>query len=79
MDSPTTEQPKQSYKDFSLEPADEGLMKHLRPGHSTILKMTGRYQDIARLLGIADGTAKSRMHRARAALVELRNRREVCP
>lgn len=52
--------------------ADALLLTKLPHDHRAILKMTGTYKAIAATLGIPEGTARSRLNRARKALLALR-------
>ena len=58
-----------------LEAGDEELMTRLTAGYQEILRAKGSYIEIASSLGIAVGTVRSRLHRARSALVKLRQSR----
>jgi DNA-directed RNA polymerase specialized sigma24 family protein len=65
----------QPLKDLPLEAGDEELMTRLTAGYQEILRAKGSYIEIASSLGIAVGTVRSRLHRARSALVKLRQSR----
>jgi DNA-directed RNA polymerase specialized sigma24 family protein len=74
---PTPEGPKaptrqQKYFGFVLQPGDEALLPLLSEEHRAILKGHGSYAERAEALGVAVGTVRSRLHRARAALEKLR-------
>lgn len=60
------------YGNFKITESDAKLVEGLPDYQRAILGETGSYEDIASRLKIAVGTAKSRMHRARAALTALR-------
>ncbi len=61
--------------DFKILDTDGPLIERLSPKHQDVLRVAGSYREIATLLGIAsEGTVKSRLHRARVALVELREK-----
>ena len=60
---------------LTLEPRDDELLNHLSPKHREILRSEGQYTELAAKLGVAVGTVRSRLHRARAALLALRNAR----
>jgi DNA-directed RNA polymerase specialized sigma24 family protein len=62
----------QKYNGFALRPGDEELLDQLSPQQQKILLSEGPYNDLAAALGVAVGTLKSRLHRARAALSALR-------
>lgn len=71
MDAPG-DRLKHQFSDFSLEEADELLLDRLLPRHRAILVMPGNYRALAKALAVPIGTVKSRLHRARAALIKLR-------
>ena len=56
----------------ALMQSDDPLLEHLSPPHRQILRAEGSYEEIAAALGIPVGTVRSRLSRARQALVELR-------
>jgi hypothetical protein len=66
----------QKYLHFRLLPGDEALIEQLSPGQRAILKSDGSYVKRAEDLGIAIGTVRSRLHRAREALSQLRALRD---
>ena len=55
-----------------LQPSDERLLQFLTPEQVEILRCEGSYVEIAQKLNIPLGTVRSRLSRARAALVQLR-------
>lgn len=57
---------------YLLTEADEFLLSRLPEPYVEILRQEGSMEEIAQRLHIALGTAKSRTHRARAALDRLR-------
>jgi DNA-directed RNA polymerase specialized sigma24 family protein len=57
---------------FELREGDEELLLQLSAKHSAALLAKGSYEKRAASLGIARGTFKSQLHRARARLEELR-------
>ena len=64
----------QKYTGFALQPGDEELFHQLSPQQQEILRSKGTYNDLAAAFGVAVGTIRSRLHRARAALSALRER-----
>lgn len=74
----TTAKRPQPYAHFKLTKADDALIALMSDAHQGVLRLNGSsYEEIAKQLGIAAGTAKSRLHRARAYLVRLRNGESV--
>src|ERR1700744_4197544 len=67
----------QKFQHFALTPEDEKLLEELPPYQQAILRSTGSYQERAEQLGVAVGTVRSRLHRARAALEKLRQRHQA--
>lgn len=67
--SPRRNRAKSSYL---LTEADEFLLAQLPDPFVEILRQEGSMDEIARRLNVAPGTVKSRTHRARAALDQLR-------
>lgn len=57
---------------YLLTEADEFLLAQLPDPFVEILRQEGSMEEIAQRLNIAPGTVKSRTHRARAALDQLR-------
>jgi DNA-directed RNA polymerase specialized sigma24 family protein len=57
---------------FPLTEQDEPLLAQLSPRYVEILRQDGQMTDIASRLNLPIGTVKSRLHRARAALTQLR-------
>lgn len=57
---------------FPLTEQDEPLLAQLSPRYVEILRQEGQMADIAAKLNLPIGTVKSRLHRARAALMALR-------
>jgi len=64
----------QKYTGMELQPGDEEFLDRLSPRHQEILRTKGTYHDLAAAFGVAVGTIRSRLHRARAALFALRER-----
>jgi DNA-directed RNA polymerase specialized sigma24 family protein len=66
----------QKYMGFALQPSDEELLEQLSLQQREILTSKGTYNDLAATFGVAVGTIRSRLHRARASLAALRVLRE---
>lgn len=64
------------FRGFRPTDQDEELLDQLEPPHRDILRASGSYREISESLNIPLGTVRSRMHRARSALVALRKQRE---
>jgi hypothetical protein len=73
-DKPSLRQ--QKYLHFRLMPGDESLIEQLTMDQQKILKSEGSYSKRAEDLGVAVGTVRSRLHRAREALLKLRIERD---
>ena len=58
---------------FVITDADKPLIAQLQESYRVILLESGKYEAIAARLGIEEGTVKSRMNRARVALIALRD------
>jgi DNA-directed RNA polymerase specialized sigma24 family protein len=69
---PAAERRQQKYLHFALLPGDEALIEQLPAEQQAALRSEGSYAQRAQEQGIAIGTIRSRLHRARAALVRLR-------
>ena len=67
----------QKFQHFTLEPGDEKLLEELPPYQQAILRSEGSYLQRAEKLGVAVGTIRSRLHRARTALEKLRHRQST--
>jgi hypothetical protein len=65
----------QPFAGFTLRESDEELLDQLTPHHQALLRCHGSYGDLAERFGIPIGTLRSRLHRARAALSQLRQSR----
>ena len=74
LENPSPKKRPQKYNGFALQPGDEELIDQLSPQWQEILLSEGPYNDLAAAFGVAIGTIKSRLHRARAALSALRER-----
>jgi hypothetical protein len=75
LQSPILEKNSQKYMGLGPEPGDEELLDQLTPKHREILRSEGQYTELAVKFGVAVGTIRSRLHRARAALSMLRKER----
>jgi DNA-directed RNA polymerase specialized sigma24 family protein len=67
----------QKYLRFRLLPEDETLIAALSPEQQSILRSQGSYARRAEEFGVAIGTIRSRLHRAREALTRLRAERDA--
>jgi DNA-directed RNA polymerase specialized sigma24 family protein len=67
-----TEKRVQKFLDFTFVPGDEALVARLPPAQQRVLLSEGTYATRAQEHGIPIGTVRSRLHRAREALVKLR-------
>jgi len=67
----------QKYLRFRLLPEDEALIAELPPEQQAILRSEGSYVKRAEEFGVAIGTIRSRLHRAREALSRLRAERDA--
>jgi hypothetical protein len=63
------------YRQFVLLPDDAPLIDQLPLDHQNVLRSEGTYAERAEKLGIPIGTLRSRLHRARDALLRLRGER----
>lgn len=66
----------QKYLHFKLLPGDDKLIEQLSPEQQAALRSEGSYLKRAAQLGVALGTVRSRLHRAREALSRLRAERD---
>lgn len=62
------------FRGFVIFESDEPLFAALQPDHQKILHLSGSYAQMAEQLQVPPGTLRSRLHRARAALVALRQK-----
>jgi DNA-directed RNA polymerase specialized sigma24 family protein len=58
---------------FQIHDTDASLIEQMSKEHRDILTTSGSYVEIAAVLNIPIGTVRSRLHRARKNLTELRN------
>jgi len=63
-----------SFRGFVIFESDEPLFAALQPDHQNVLRLTGSYAEMEQRLQVPPGTLRSRLHRARAALVTLRQK-----
>jgi hypothetical protein len=61
---------------FALLPDDAPLIDQLPPDQQNVLRSEGTYAERAEKLGTPMGTLRSRLHRARDALLRLRAERD---
>ena len=66
----------QKYFRFQLLPNDDALIVRLPAAQRAALQSQGTYEERAAALGVAVGTVRSRLHRARAALEALRQEQD---
>lgn len=62
---------------IALTDADQPLLEKLSAEFRQVLTATGNYGEIAMALNLPQGTVKSRLHRARAALKALQEQQAV--
>jgi len=62
------------FRGFVIVESDEPLIAALSPNHQIVLHLTGSYAEMREQLKVPPGTLRSRLHRARAALVALRQK-----
>ena len=67
------------FRDMHLIDSDEPLLALLNPQEQEILRATGTYEEMAKILAVPSGTVRSRLHRARAKLVALRKQSGSMP
>lgn len=70
---PLKQRREQKFFRFELQPGDRVLLDRLSAEQRNVLLTSGSYKDRAEKLNIPVGTVRSRLHRARSALEELRN------
>lgn len=74
---PSREKRTARYSHFALTPEDQDLIAQLPAEQQAALNSEGSYATRAEQMGVAIGTVRSRLHRARAALVRLREARDA--
>ena len=62
------------FRGFVVFESDEPLIAALQPDHQNVIRLTGSYAEMVEQLRVLPGTLRSRLHRARAALVALRQK-----
>jgi DNA-directed RNA polymerase specialized sigma24 family protein len=62
-------------REFVILENDEPLIAALSPDHQNVLRLPGSYAEMVAQLQVPLGTLRSRLHRARAALLVLRQKR----
>ncbi|HEY4275568.1 MAG TPA: sigma factor-like helix-turn-helix DNA-binding protein [Rhizomicrobium sp.] len=67
----------QKFLRFRLLPDDDALIAMLPPEQQAVLRSHGSYAKRAEEFGVAIGTIRSRLHRAREALTRLRAERDA--
>ncbi len=60
------------YKGLIVFERDQPLLEGLTPIYREVLRLRGSYEEMAAALRVPVGTLRSRLHRARSALVKLR-------
>jgi DNA-directed RNA polymerase specialized sigma24 family protein len=66
-----------AFRGFVIFESDEPLLAALQPNYQDILRLTGSYIEMAQQLQVPPGTVRSRLHRARAALVAMRKKQSA--
>jgi hypothetical protein len=69
----------QQFANFRLRESDDPLIAQMKPGYQAILRSNDGYTAMAQNFNIPIGTVRSRLHRARAALVLLRQKTYGAP
>jgi len=77
IQNPRPEKRTAKYSRFALLPEDQDLIAELPAEQQAALRSEGSYAARAEQMGVAIGTVRSRLHRARAALVRLREARDA--
>jgi DNA-directed RNA polymerase specialized sigma24 family protein len=71
-----------SFRGFVVLETDAQLIDELKPNHQNVLRLTGSYAEMIERLQVPSGTLRSRLNRARTALLKLRQKqadRQVLP
>ena len=74
--TPTDNQSPRTFRRFHFQAGDADLIRQLPPLYQAILESEGAYGVRAAALNVPIGTVRSRLHRARKALQQLRDARE---
>jgi DNA-directed RNA polymerase specialized sigma24 family protein len=78
VNSKTTDHKReQRFLHFKLMPDDETLLDQLTDNQRALILSEGSYKERANQFGLPVGTVRSRLHRARLALAELRQERDT--
>jgi DNA invertase Pin-like site-specific DNA recombinase len=67
------------FRRFEFRPGDDELMDSLSDQQRALLQASGSYLERAAKFGVPIGTVRSRIHRGRAALKALREKRDALP
>lgn len=67
----------QKFRAFKLNETDSALIEKLPANHQEMLRARGSYAEIGAALNLPSGTVRSRLNRARAALVAMREAEKV--
>jgi DNA-directed RNA polymerase specialized sigma24 family protein len=67
----------QRFLHFRLAAGDEALLGDLTNDQRALILLEGSYKEKAERFGLPVGTVRSRLHRARAALAGLREKRDA--
>ena len=65
----------QRYLQFKMQPGDEAFLDQLSEGQRQLVTAEGSYQELAARFNLPLGTVRSRLHRARARITQLREGR----
>ena len=76
---PASAKRQQRFLRFQLQPGDEALLDHLSENQRALLLSDGSYKERAERFGLPVGTVRSRLHRARAMLEQLRQDHRDAP
>lgn len=81
MDTPTNlaaphtlpQKRQQRFLRFKLQPGDEANLSQLTESQRQLISAEGGYKELSERFNMPLGTVRSRLHRARAALIALRD------